>query len=185
MPLSKNRFTGKFILSALATALVVFSAARVKAEELRDRSIRELIMRLERDYSGFKEELDKLEKEIKNYPSTRITVTVVKRDPNLKLLSVELVDNERLTKSHIYSQLEAETLNAGGRHLLYSGEAGEGGHTLKAIYYWKVEGGQPKKGESFIKISIRPSKEYHVEFALEKHEAGARLQPTVLEFAAQ
>lgn len=167
MPLFKNRSTGNFILSALAAALVVFPAARATAEDLKDRSIRELIMRLERDYSGFKEELDKLEKEIKNYPSTKISVTVVKRDPALKLLSVELIDNERLTKSHIYSQLEADTLNAGGRHLLYSGEAGEGGHTLKAIYYWKSEAGQPKKGES-LKISIRASKEYHVEFALEK-----------------
>lgn len=185
MPLFKNRFTGRPILFALAAALVVFSAARAKAEDFRDRSIRELIMRLERDYSGFKEELDKLEREIKNYPSTKVSITVVKRDPNLKLLSVELIDNERFIKSHIYSQLEGETLNAGGRHLLYSGEAGEGGHTLKAIYYWKAEAGQPKKGESFIKISIRPSKEYHVEFALEKHETGARFQPSVLEFASK
>ncbi len=185
MPLSKSRFTVKFILFASAAALVVSSAAMAKAEDFRDRSIRELIMRLERDYSGFKEELDKLEKEIKNYPSTKISITVVKRDPALKLLSVELIDNERFIKSHIYSQLELETLDAGGRQLLYSGEAGEGGHTLKAVYYWKGDAGQPKKGESFIKISIKPSREYHVEFALEKHEAGARLQPTVHEFASK
>jgi hypothetical protein len=170
------------LLSALWIAASIAQAPLSSAEERqREESIRELIMRLDKDYNTVSEDLLKLDSEIKNYPATTVNVSVVKREPTVELISIELLDNEVFVTNHFYSQSEAGALDAGARHQIYSSEIGEGGHNFRVIYYWRLKAAPVQKGEAMIKLFAQPAKSYYVELSFEKFEQGIRLRPSQIE----
>lgn len=171
-----------FLAAAIILPSVVMGVPRAFAEDARrEESIRELIMRLDKDYNAVSEDILKLDQEIKNYPETTINMTVVKKEPLVELVSIEISDNEVFVKNHFYNASELSALDAGGRHQIHAGAISEGGHNFKIIYFWRIKGAPLQKSELMVKLQTQPSKSYFIELSLEKGEAGARLKPSQLE----
>src|SRR3989338_1423052 len=141
------------ILTGFISLLIVFLIYiyPLKAEsQTREESIRDLITRLINEYTSLDKSLKKLEKNIWNFPSTTLNISVLNRNRGIKLASIELLDGVRLLDSHFYTPLENEALWNGGRHQLFHKEVKEGSRRLMAVYYW-VEGNKPPiRGEVVI-----------------------------------
>ncbi len=177
-----HRKIKSFLALALLMLSMVMAIANAFAEDPRkEESIRELIMRLDKDYNAVSSDLLKLDQEIKNYPDTTINMTVVKKDPLVELISIEISDNEVFVKNHFYNASEISALDAGGRHQIHSGAITEGGHNFKIIYFWRTKGAAVQKSELMVKLQTQPAKSYFIELSLEKSETGARLKPSQLE----
>ncbi len=179
------------ILPVLSALLALFLSISVRPEmvqaesRVEEKTIRDLIIRLDKEYKYLDEELRKLRERVKGFPGTTLSITVTKHDPDLRLLSLELRDNERPLRSHIYSTVENKALNAGGRQQFYLGEVAEGAHKLKAVYYWTEGDGPPRSGETVITLSVKPAVSYYVELSFHKKGNKVELLPYGSEFRSR
>lgn len=174
------------ILIALAGVIIFFNSialAEVPPPGRRD-SARHLIIQLNNNYNFLDKELKKLEEDIKVFPRTTLHLSAVNKAVNsdIKLLSIEAQDNDKLIESHIYSALENEALAAGGRQQLYQGEVREGEHVLKVTYYWTEEDGPPQKGETYITFSMLKGMTYSIELSLTEKGNNVVLDSSQFEF---
>ena len=93
--------------------LIFFVHAACSAEfspQKQEKSIRELIIHLNNEYRFLDAELKKLEDDIKAFPHTTLSISVIKRDNTVKLISLEIFDGERPLGKHIYTTLENEAM---------------------------------------------------------------------------
>jgi len=165
---------GRIFVVALVV-VPVFSGAL--PAEARDESIRALIIRLDKEYRYIDDELGKLREKISGFPDTVLDLTVIKEAAGVKLISIELTDNEKLLKSHIYSPAENAAISVGGRQSLYRGEVRDGLHNLRVVYYWSAAGSAPVRGEASTTVNIESAKSHFVEFNLVKGKRGVELVP--------
>jgi len=149
-----------------------------KSEE----SIKDLIMKLNKEYDTIGEKLKDLKKGIRRFPDTTLNIFVSKQGAGLKLISVNIADNSVLFKSHIYTGLENRAMSAGGHHQLYQGEIGEGVHTLQVEYIWAGGKEKPKKGQTQFTISVKPAVNYFLGLALRKRGDKVNLFPYQFEY---
>jgi hypothetical protein len=158
-------------------ALMVFISAAflsagldsaVAAAETKRESVRDLLIRLNREYELLNDKLKSFDESIKTFPNTTLNLSVTKREPSIRLVSVEFTDNDRLMRGHTYTQVEDAALGAGGRHQIYMGEISEGVHRLKVMYSWADGGAAVKKGESTVTLSVKSAKNYVVELTLQR-----------------
>lgn len=175
----------KIITGLTVSLLIVFlnNVCPVKAESRRgEETIRDLITRLNNEYISINESLKKLEKNIWNFPSTTLNISVANRNSDIKLISIELLDGVKLVESHFYTPIENEALWNGGRHQLFHKEIKEGNRRLVAVYYW-IEGNKPpSKGEEIIPIHITWGKDTFIEFFFEKKEGKVDLKVSQIDF---
>ncbi len=146
-----------------------------------EESLNELINRLNKNYGLINKALKELESNVNNYPHTTLTLSVVKQDKNINIVSIEVFDHIYPLHSHIYTPLENKALESGSRHQLLSGEIREGGHTLKVIYYWAEGGAPPEKGEILINLFLISSKNYFIQLSFEKKEGKIELDYSLLD----
>ncbi|MBI5560811.1 MAG: hypothetical protein HY883_06010 [Deltaproteobacteria bacterium] len=144
--------------------------------------MKEMIIRLDKEYRLVDEELRKLEEYIKEFPQTSLILTVTGRDADASLVSIEVTDNGRLLASHIYTPPENDAMKKGGRQELYSGETIDGIHRLRAVYYYSAGDKPPRKGEAEITVSVELAKKRFVEFAFQKKGNDFELRPGEFEF---
>ncbi len=145
-----------------------FSAQAISPDQ--ENSIKDLINRLNKNYASLDKALKKLENGITDFSGTPLTLSVVKHDKSIRLVSLEVMDDINLLSSHIYTPLENRALEVGGRHQLYKGEINEGKRTLIVVCYWAGENEQPVKEEAFIKLFVVTGNEYFIELVVDKKE---------------
>ncbi|HLE09039.1 MAG TPA: hypothetical protein VI914_05365 [Thermodesulfobacteriota bacterium] len=167
-----------FFLAFLSGPVPCFAGEGPKKDE---ESVRDMIIRLDKEYRFLNEGMGNLESKVKNFPNTSVDISVVKKDMDERLVYLEIRDNDRFLASHIYTQIENDAMRVGGRHQLYNAEIGEGIHNLKAIYYWTAGNDTPKKGAAEIIVSAKLSRRYFVEFLLQK-DGGVELMPREFDF---
>ena len=164
----------RILLVTLVSITVLGAASFVQA---REKSMRSLIIRLDKEYRYIDDELGKLREKISGFPDTVLDLTVVKEAIGVKLISIELTDNQKLVKSHIYSPAENAAISVGGRQPLYRGEVRDGLHNLRLVYYWSAAGSAPVRGEVSTSVNIESAKSHFVEFNLIKGKRGVELVP--------
>ena len=148
--------------------------------------VRDLIIQLNKDYLYLDEALQTLEDNTKEPPVTTLNISVTKRDKDnsFSLVSIEVIgESNRLLKSHIYTSLENEALEAGGRHQLWREEFKNGDYILHVIYLWKKNGSPPQKEDISIPVSVKVGKEYFIELSLEKRENKLEMRYHKLDFS--
>lgn len=173
----------KIIVSALCFLIVlsnVFFAETVSSYQ--KESLRGLINRLNEDYFFINKALKELENSLNNYPNTSLTLSVIKKDEDINIVSIEVLDDIYLLQSHIYTPLEKRALEAGGRHQLYSGEIKTGSHSLRIVYYWKDGDNPPEKGEAVINLFLNAGKSYFVKLSFEIIGNKIELDYSLLDF---
>lgn len=180
---SKGMKASAFVVLLLLIAVCLFSAAASHAESLSDKSIRELIIRLNDNYFLLNKHMQELEDNIKDFPGTLMEISVVKGDPYIELVSMEVWDKGNLLKNHVYTPIDNEALGMGGRHELYHGEVRKGAHIVKIVYYWKDEKKSVQKEEKIIPISIAAGTTQYVELSFEKRKDKLELIHTQLDFS--
>lgn len=186
MPVLKNRF----ITSLAIATLILFSstisyAAEAGSPEERAEAIRNLIIQLNSTYSTLNRSLKELEEGMGALPDTLINISLRKRDKDLQLLFVDILDNDRPMESHLYLPAENEALNLGGRHQLYNGAVREGTHKFKVIYSWKTDSSVQHKGETVIPISIMLGKTYFIDLSVLKTGDRVELLYSQLDFSSR
>ena len=175
----------KIALSTIGM-LIFFVHAACSAEfgpQMQEKSIRELIIQLNKEYRFLDDELKKMEDDIKEFPHTTLSISVIKRDNTVKLISLEIFDGDRPLGKHIYTSLENEAMETGGRQQVFEGEIKEGNHTLKAVYYWTSKDKSPQKGETTIPVSIYLGNSSFLELSFDKKENKIGLSHYQLNFS--
>lgn len=165
------------VLAAFNLSTSSFAESQSAQRPQDEAGVKEMIIRLDKEYRLVDEELRKLDEYVKEFPQTTLNLTVVKRDAGASLVSLEVLDNGMFLASHIYTPLENDAMREGGRHQFYSGETTRGGHRLKAVYYWTDGTNPPRRGESEITLSAGLAGKHFVEFALEKKGSDFELRP--------
>jgi len=94
----------------------------------------------------------------------------------------EIYDNNKLLEGHVYTPVENEALNSGGRHQLYSKEITGGNRNLGIIYFWAEKDKPQQKGELFIPLNMPRGKDIYIELSLEKRKDKVELRVTKFEF---
>lgn len=168
---------GSFFVTPLVAALVLALLGSLAPAQAREKTVRDMIIRLDKEYRYIDEELQKLREKISGFPDTVLDLTVVKEAAGVKLISVELIDNDKLLKSHIYTPAENAAISVGGRQSLYRGEVRDGLHNLRLVYYWSAAGSAPVKGEVSTTVNVETAKRHFVEFNLIKGRRGVELVP--------
>lgn len=166
--------------------LIFFVHVACSAEsspQKQEKSIRELIIHLNNEYRFLDAELKKLEDDIKEFPHTTLSISVIKRDNTVRLISLEIFDGDRPLGKHIYTTLENEAMEAGGRHQVFEAEIKEGNHTLKAVYYWTKTDKSPQKDETIIPVSISLGNSSFLELSFDKKENKIGLSHYQLNFS--
>lgn len=163
----------------LVTALVVVAllVGFVALAEARDKTIRDQIIRLDKEYRYLDEELGKLREKISGFPDTLLDLSVIKEASGVRLISIELTDNNKLLKSHIYTSAENAAISMGGRQSLFRGEVRDGLHNLRIIYYWSAAGSEPVRGEASATLHVERARSHFVEFNLVRGRRGVELMP--------
>ncbi|MBI5235315.1 MAG: hypothetical protein HY886_03600 [Deltaproteobacteria bacterium] len=172
----------------ISLSMLVFmnSAAFSSAAESQGKkgaSIRELIVDLNKEYDALDEKIRAFDESIKSFPSTTLNLSVIKREAGIKLVSIDVVDNGRFVKGHVYAPIEDSALSAGGRHQLYLGEMDLGSHNLKIIYTWSDGGTNVKKGETTISLNVKAARTYLIELAIQKKGKEIEIRPYQLDFS--
>jgi hypothetical protein len=165
--------------SWLVTTLVAVALLLgfVAASQAREKTVRDQIIRLEKEYRYLDEELTKLREKISGFPDTVLDLSVVQEATGVRLISIELTDNERLLKSHIYTRAENAAISGGGRQSFFRGEVRGGLHNLRLVYYWSAGGGAPVRGEASTTINVENARRHFVEFNLVRGRRGVVLMP--------
>lgn len=173
-------------LITLASVIVILanatSLAQAQSLEKSRGSIKENIIYLYNNYKSIDKTLKELEENVRKFPNTTLHFSVNKSDKDLRLISIELFNNDKLLKSHIYALFENEALDAGSRHQLYREEIREGNMTLKVIARWKEGNRPPQKSETTITIFASTGKEYFVELTFKKIQGEVKLRYSRLDF---
>lgn len=177
------------ILAAVAALLIIISpTAAISEEEATPEEkaevIRNLIIQLNSTYSYLNKSLKELEEGIGALPPTVLNISVRKRGKDIKLLSMDIQDNDKPLESHLYLPAENEALSAGGRHQIYNGAFREGTHKLKVTYYWKEEA-STQKGEVVIPVSITLGKSYFIDLSILKTGDRVELLHSQLDFTSR
>lgn len=178
-----NKKNGVFLISCLMTLLFTSQGSADDDIEIRKKSIRNLISRLNNDYIQLENSFKKLESEIQAFPRTTLNLSVIKREGSIRLASIDAVDRNRPLQGHLYTIAENEALEAGGRHQLYEGEIRQGNHELKIIYYWAEGNAPPRKSEAIIPLAAAAGKSYYLflEFSREDIIGGVKLSHSILD----
>ncbi len=159
----------------IITGLLIFfggSATAVAADQNQEDDLRRQIIVLNKKYVQLMNTLNELlQKDIKSSTNTTLNISLVKPDNNFKLISIEISDNDQLIANHIYSPIEIEALEAGGRQLLHKGELRSGDHNLKISYVLASGEGSPKKNTLPVPLSIRIGNNYHIELSFKKNKS--------------
>src|SRR3990167_6561558 len=96
------------IIGTLINLLIIFLSdnclAEVKSQN-KDESIRELIIRLDNEYLSLDETLKKFEKNIWDFPTTILNISILKRNIDIKITLIEILDNNKLLISLLKFQL--------------------------------------------------------------------------------
>ena len=174
---------------AVITAIVmtifsetVSSAGEVNRPESTE-AIRSLIMQLNSTYISLNKSLKELEEGgIGALPDTILNISVRKREKDIKLLALDIQDNNKPFESHLYLPAEDEALNAGGRHQIYRGAITEGMHELKVKYYWKAQT-STQEGVAVIPVTIKLGKSYFIDLSILKVGDRVQLVSSQLDFS--
>lgn len=170
------KIKGSF-LALTVVAVVLAVLATLAPVDAREKTVRDMIIRLDKEYRYLDEELQKLRENISGFPNTILDLTVIKEATEVRLISVELTDNDKLLKSHIYTPAENAAISAGGRQSLYRGEVRDGLHNLRLVFYWSAAGSAPVKGEVSTIVNVEAAKRHFVEFNLVRGRRGVELIP--------
>lgn len=157
--------------------VVVLALGFVPRAEAREKTVRDLIIRLDKEYRYLDDELSKLREKISGFPDTVLDLSVIKDASGVKLISIELTDNEKPVKSHIYTPAENAAISVGGRQPLYRAEVRDGLHNLRVVYYWSAAGSAPVRGEVITTVNVESAKRHFVEFNLISGKRGVELVP--------
>ena len=173
------------IIGTLINLLIIFLSdnclAEVKSQN-KDESIRELIIRLDNEYLSLDETLKNFEKNIWDFPTTILNISILKRNIDIKITLIEILDNNKLLEGHIYTPLENEALDSGGRHQLYNREITGGNRILGIVYFWAEKDKPQQRGEMTIPINIPRGRDIYIELSLEKRKDKIELRVSKLEF---
>lgn len=173
----------------IITGLLVFfgsSATAVAADSNQEDDLRRQIIVLNKKYVQLMNTLNELlQKDIKSSANTTLNISLVKPDNNFKLISIEISDNDQLIANHIYSPIEIEALEAGGRQLLHKGELRSGDHSLKISYVLASGEGSPKKNTLPLPLSAHIGNNYHIELSFKKNKSDILMQYSQLAFDGQ
>lgn len=173
----------KSILAA-AALLVLFHSQVCLAEEppgsIND--IRKEIITFYENYIGLLRALKGVDN-VKEFSKTTLIISLVKKEPAIRLISVEIFNGEIPVETHIYSPVENDALDAGGRQLLHKAEIKQGNHDLKVLYTW-AEGRKspPQKGSATIPVSVVAGNNYLIELSVVKNSSKVDLNFTQLVF---
>ena len=148
----------------------------------KERPIKREIISLHNDYIQLNRELRELEADIRDFPATTLNFSVTKRIKNIQLVSVEISNKDGLIKSHIYTPLENEALEAGSRHQLYQAEVAAGSMILNVVAHWKEDNKVIRTTEAIITVFVTEGRDYFVELSLEKVKNKVGLLYSRLEF---
>lgn len=172
---------------AIAGLLTLFWSHAAAAENApnQEDDLRRQISAINKKYINVINALSGLEKEIKTFANTILNISLVKPQNNFRLISIEILDNDQLMANHIYSPIEVEALDAGGRQVLYKAELRSGKHDLKISYVWASGDGSPKKGTVPVSLSAVTGKNYYIELSLKRDRSGVVLHPSHLTFDGQ
>lgn len=174
-----------FVAAAFIMIFINASAFAQNPSTYRKDSARRLIIQLNRSYTLIDSSLKELEGEIKKFPDTTLTLSILNKSGDAKLLSLDAWDDAMLLGGHTYTNVEDEALKAGGRDQLYQGEVREGSRNLRVEYYWISEGKSAQKGEMRIPISISKGMSYFIDLSLERRGEDVKLYHTLLEFSGR
>lgn len=178
----------KRTIAAIAVIIMtIFSGTVSSAEEVNRpesaEAIRNLIMQLNSTYTSLNKSLKELEAGgIGTLPDTILNISVRKREKDIKLLALDIQDNNKPFESHLYLPAEDEALNAGGRHQIYRGAVTEGMHELKVKYYWKVQT-STQEGMAIVPVSIKLGKNYFIDLSIIKVEDRVQLISSLPDFS--
>ena len=146
-------------------------------------AVRNLIMQLNATYVSLNKSLKQLEKEgIGSLPDTILNISVRKREKDIKLLALDIQDNNKPFESHLYSPSEDEALNAGGRHQIFRGAVTEGMHELKVKYYWKLQA-STQEGLAVVPVSVKLGKSHFIDLSILKVGDRVQLISSQLDFS--
>lgn len=176
----------KSIFAALVL-LILFHTSVSFAEEAPGsiNDVRKEIIKLYDNYVSLIKELKGIGNNIKSFTNTTLNISLLKHDTGIRLISVEIHDNEQLIESHTYLPIENEALNAGGRHLLHKAEAKQGKHDLNVSYIWTEGNNAPQKGTANIPLSVSTGYNYFIELSLDKKGSKVNLNFSQLFFENQ
>lgn len=168
------------IASLFLFSLNTLSFAQV---DLKRQSVRTLITRLTNEYIQIGNSLKELEESTESFPSTTVSLSVVKPEKGIRLVSMDVMDNKMLLYGHIYTSTENEALDAGGRHQLYLGEISEGEHNLNIVYHWVEEDTLIRRGEEAITLPVTTGRRYFLFLELSREDAvgKARLKNSLID----
>lgn len=146
-------------------------------------AIRSLIMQLNSTYISLNKSLKGLEEGgIGTLPDTLLNISLRKREKDIKLLALDIQDNNKPFESHLYLPAEDEALDAGGRHQIYRGAISEGLHELKIKYYWRVQA-STHEGQAIISLSTKLGKSYFIDLSIQKVGERVQLISSQLDFS--
>lgn len=175
----------KIVIAGLLIFLGSSSIA-VAADSTQEDDLRRQIIVLNKKYAQLMNTLNELlQKDIKSSANTTLNISLVKPGNNFKLISIEIFDNDQLIANHIYSPIEIEALEAGGRQLLHKGELRSGDHNLKISYILVTGEGSPKKNTLPLPLSVRVGNNYHIELSFKKNKSDVLMQYSQLVFDGQ
>lgn len=173
----------------LITGLLIFfgsSVTALAADPNQEDDLRRQIIVLNKKYAQLMNTLNELlQKDIKSSTNTVLNISLVKSDNNFKLISIEIFDKDQLIAGHIYSPIEIEALEAGGRQLLHKGELRSGDHNLKISYVLASGEESPKKNTLLVPLSVRIGNSYHIELSFRKNKSEVLMQYSQLVFDGQ
>lgn len=178
----------KRTLAAIASIMmIIFSEAVSFAGEINHpesaEAVRNLIMQLNTTYASLNKSLKELEEGgIGTLPDTILNISVRKREKDIKLLALDIQDNNKPLESHLYLPSEDEALNAGGRHQIYKGAVSEGMHELKVKYYWKAQA-STQEGLAVVPVSVKLGKNYVIDLSILKVGDLVQLISSQLDFS--
>lgn len=183
------RMHGSFMRKILIAGLLILlgsSSTAVAADSTQEDDLRRQIIVLNKKYAQLMNTLNELlQKDIKSSVNTTLNISLVKPINNFKLISIEIFDNDQLIANHIYSPIEIEALEAGGRQLLHKGELRSGDHNLKISYVLASGEGSPKKNTLPLPLSAHIGNNYHIELSFKKNKSDILMQYSQLAFDGQ
>ncbi len=157
----------KTISVTIAFMLIFFRAPSFGEEPTGVNEIRKEIVSLYDKYVGLVKELRELEKNVKDFPATSLNISLVKKESGLRLTHVDIFIDDQPLDSHVYSLIENNALDAGGRHVFYKGEIKKGNHTLKVLY-GRVDKGKPGKGTASLPFAVFTGSDFFIQLSVNK-----------------
>ena len=137
-------------------------AAPAQAEEVSREQIKgidEQVQEIKKDVLSISSELKLLEEKLIYPSSTQVSLFVsYTRKDKFRLDSMEVMLDNKIVATHVYSFKELEALQAGGMQRIYTGNVQTGEHLIKVGYIGKGADGREQRatGEYRFKKGIGP-----------------------------